>query len=229
MRYVVIDFETNDLPATDRRGNADFSKVCPIEVAALYFDDIHAECPVEAYREYILPRTDCQISKRASEVNGLDEEKLVQFGAKPASVAISGLVDWMMSVARTNLLVGENVIAFDLPVLLQALAVHRGCAVADLDLAFRTLDTKLIYKAWSLGMRMTPHEPDGFFWGRVYASRCDIQHNLGHIFHTMTGEVLHGAHGALADAFAAAKALRLFAERGIIKHVMGLEAEDILA
>jgi DNA polymerase III epsilon subunit-like protein len=229
-RFSIIDTETNALPKTDKAGNGDFSRVCMLEVAVV-------RCEVDAlggiaccgeWSRYVMPPEGFRIDPEAARVNGLSPETLAERGAVAecrAALELHGyLREW------SDVIVGQNVIAFDLPVMLEAFARAMDVEVHLLTSRWRCLDTKLIFKAIALKMRRQQHEPDGFFWGRVHERRFDGQHSLGHLHELLCGARFSGAHGALADARATLAVMRELARRREMWiEVVGCGPEEVIA
>lgn len=226
-----IDLETNALPETDKAGNADFSKVRALQIAVVpvLAADLtrSGEIADDHFDRYILPEAGVEIDRRAAAVNGLSRDVLLARDARPESEVMRDAMEYLLRLG-VDVLCGQNLVAFDFPIFAAMVARLNKCRVEETLTLFDLIDTKLIWKAWLLGMRRQPHETTAGFFGRVAERRIDALHSLGHIHRTLLGEDIEGAHGALADARATQRIFAAMIRNGIVERVYGHPIDAIL-
>lgn len=243
--YIVIDTETTGLPEQDKRGNKDFSAPRVIEIGALKCGQYHRFSA--KFSTLVKPWTKEEFEKgvsRASNVfyltekvmqlTGITESMIENYGVF-AGEAARRLMDFLGYDPNESgtwtqrplngedprlIVVGHNVLGFDLPLL---------CRIVDLPQVSEVYDTMLIWRAWSLGMRKGEWESLDHFYGRVGAERMNGHSNLEFCLRTLCGPiglraagfVDGGKHRAINDCCAAHLLFVAMSENGIIEEVLG--------
>jgi DNA polymerase III epsilon subunit-like protein len=151
-------------------------------------------------------------------VNGIDEATLAQRGRPFAEVC-----ERLYEVAFGSLLAGQNVAAFDLPVLAaQAWRTGLPDTTPEHD---DVIDTKLAWVAHLLGTERWPGESVGQLHGRLIATRTEAQSNLDFLCRQF-GTMHAPAHDAEDDVAATDDLLRELHTSGIIRDVYGDDLAD---
>lgn len=223
-KIVILDTETNGLPQTDRKGNADFANVHPVEIGAksatwaggyLSYDSVFSTL-------VRLPRG-ATMSKEAAAINGLDGKE----GRSPEE-ALATLAIFLDEI-EPDFVAGHNAAFFDLPMLhtramdMAVRPMHTTAAGILLHYCtFRPLlDTKLIWTAWCHGLRRKPWEPLRQFYGRAHATPYPPMSSLEFVRKTLCQREAETAHRALADAAACADVLGQLLFRGLLDETLG--------
>lgn len=213
-KYLVIDLETNALPKSGKRQRTDFSAVHPVEIGVIgcIADDSGVK-EMTPWSSLVKLPPEYKLDPGAQAVNGLSAEKLETEGFELAAVleTVRGLV----SVYDT--IVGHNLYAFDLTILRRL----------DRDTPQWTYsvfhDTKLLWNAWTLGMKREDNEDVAFFYGRVAQQKTEALSNLKHVWQTMAGLTKAiPSHRALADCNTCMCVYEAMRQRGIFSDVMGM-------
>lgn len=206
-KILALDIETTGLPAEDKRGNRDFSTV---KVLSFGWEVGDRQALHDAGDFHICHTPLPVITEEAQRLHRITPEMLAA-GIDPAE-AETRIAELF---AAYPVIAGQNLFGFDLPILSVAFGVEPGPDAL-------ILDTRLLWKAFSLGMRCMPGESLEFFYGRVYERRDAILTSLEHIcaFFQIS---YAGAHQASFDASITAEVLRRMSGNGILRSVLGID------
>jgi DNA polymerase III epsilon subunit-like protein len=161
----------------------------------------------------VAPReAEYSLSPEAAAVNGLTVEKLEVEGFDLAGV----LSELRMMVAGHDVIVGQNIYQFDLPIMRR---IDRQTTQWTYSVFH---DTKLLWNAWTLGIKREENEDIAFFYGRVAQQECRALSSLSHIRQTLLGPDKIPAHRALCDCNVCAAVYEMMRARGIFSEVMGM-------
>ncbi len=239
MNYIALDIETNCLPTEDKRGNKDFSQVYAIRLGAVWCElikliDIQVKfgvCEYHSFDQFVRLPEGVEISPEASRVNGITAEMLAANGVQ-FEIAHRNLGRHLPSVGFGLLLptekislVGHNLVFFDLPVWVAECDRHQ-LIYQRLSLLFPTVpiyDTKLIWKAWALGIKRQNFESCTMFYARVQATRGEAKTSLDFLTQTLLGRdhLREGQHHPTIDAFLSLKLFAFMSDHGIVADVLG--------
>jgi len=162
--YVIFDLETTGLdPQRDRI----------LEIGLMV---VHATGETDGpYARLMNPGI--PVPAEITAITGITQEEVDTKGAAPATV-----LDWadtLVMASAAPLLVGHNVLRFDMPFLRAEL--RRACIPMPSLQAERIVDTAALYKGWKLGLAPRPDEPHHVYAGRVLDIRAfGLKFNLGH-------------------------------------------------
>lgn len=213
MDYYVIDTETTGLPTTDKYGNIDFNNVYIVEVGVCK-TSTQAD-PLWAVIKSCLIKlpTGINMSSEATKVNGITDEMLVD-GVGSCSDAISKLDLCSMP----SVVVGHNILFFDLPLLFANGVLFKTMTV---------IDTALVWKAFCMGMKRHKWESFDCFWGRVYRTEYKGQFNLDFLTQVAVGSNGTQKHRVAGDCIRTALVFNFMWSRKIIQDTLYLG--DVLA
>lgn len=244
MLYYVIDTETTGLPVTDKADNADFNNVRLLEIAVLrcknHTPDTKAIHTHPGFASLIdpgqpIPPEVTAINRITAGMIDPNEHGLEKVGGELCEWIETVRADMVQEqdrrgiVHREEVWVGQNIVAFDLPLIAQEF--DRAQVPGPFDMHHQTYvihDTKLIWNAWTLGMRRGENEHPMHFYGRVAAQRVRGKSSLGWLVQTLLGakgkeEAARegGLHRATGDCVVTHLVYEAMRERGIIEEVMG--------
>lgn len=207
--YVALDLETSGLPSEDKKGNKDFTKVCILRVGAIAFAGAsEAAC----FDMVVRPEPGYTIDPKALAINGLSQDDLDKgVSIQDALVLLEDFIGPCLDI------VGQNLVAFDLPLLRiwkNRVGLH--------DDGLQAWDTKAIWTAFSCGLQMQAHEEVNDFMARASAWRSDAKSNLDFLAQVFlgAGEKRTGAHSPIEDARLSANVFEAMRDRGILASVM---------
>jgi len=210
--FAVIDIETTGLPKEDE-GCLNFSGIYPTEVAMVVWKRHGEATTIDEDSTLLKIPPDAAYCPEAEKISGITREMCETTGVTPTAAA--GLLASFIANHETNglPLVTHNGLCFDLPILFNTVPL---CIPRAID-----LDTKLIWKAFSLGLRRGKDENLHYFYGRVAAARFNGKSSLAHLFRLLCGQVDITAHRAVSDCMVTAEVFSVMVERGIVGQVLG--------
>jgi DNA polymerase III epsilon subunit-like protein len=165
---------------------------------------------IDKYHSVVKLPEGVNISPEASKVNGLTRE-ICQKGAAINEFARS-LFDFMFKYSAC-VFVGHNICNFDFPVLEKAEAYFYPTTVI-------VIDTKLIWNAWTSGMRRMGHESAMCFYARVAAYKHYSKANLEWLYQTLCGKKSKQEHRAMADCLMTLEVFRKLFNAEIVTEVL---------
>lgn len=222
--YIFVDLETTGLPKYDRWGNPDWSGVFITEIGALYYADGLDTFPSAKFQTLTTIPAGADYPEKVQQISGISRDDVIH--ARPFGSAIEAFADWVRDCNALAPWVGQNLYYFDGPLLTRALHDIAPWSLTDIEL-YGSYDTKLIWKAWCLGMTRDEYERVPMFWGRVQAERLKACHSLQHIARTY-GIESEQAHRATDDCALCADVFYRLCVHGITRRVLNLAQNPIV-
>lgn len=214
---VSIDLETTGLGCQWEWDRYRYVGICSIGYAYQVGDEIKSGCQLLQLPEGI------HIEPGAAKVNGFTAEKLRLEGRDYVG-ALNSFAAW---IATADLIVGQNILGFDWPILLRNILRARGTIETDFELPHATegriFDTKLAWKANECKMaQRQSDEPLPRFWNRIEYQRAPgVKTGLDAILAKIGITARTGYHTAGDDALLTLKVFQWMQREGIVAQIMG--------
>jgi len=167
--YLVIDFETSGLQFNPKEGSP--SVIVQVGYAAV------VDGKISTNTAHYLQRAAGTMSREAEQITQITDGMLQQFGEPPMEFYQRFVPLLELYIKSKCMIIGHNVVSFDVPFLLAELN-RAGIAFSfDENLI---IDTGCLFKAAQIGVRPGPVETLGSFLQRIRYTRSRVKWNLAY-------------------------------------------------